>query len=124
MMHSVFVDHKSHSLMIQALNKRAPGLKALAHKYNAVIENMAALKRREEQFKDVVLPHAIDLDHLFDLEGNDDLMQDVGLDLGDSGEPPQWLVSDSICFGIKAMQQHDRAVEEKGRLDEEVKIMV
>lgn len=121
---SVPVDHKSHNLTIQALKKRTPGLKALAQRYNAVVENMADLKRKKEQFKDVLLPRPIDLDHLFDMEGDDDLMQDVGLDSGDHGEPPDWLADDSVRFGIKAMQQYDRAVEEKGRLAEEVKKMV
>lgn len=117
-------DHKAHAQTIQALKKRGPGLKSLAQRYNCLVLKMEELKDAQPQFRREVLPCQIDLGALFSLEVDDDLMQDVGLDFGESQEPPGWLADDSVRSGIKAMQLHDRALEEKARLAEEVSYMV
>jgi len=85
---------------------------------------MEELKNKDPQFRGMVLPHCIDLDTLFSLEVDDELMQDVGLDFGDNRELPDWLADDSVRSGIKAMQLHDRALEERTRLADEAVAMV
>jgi hypothetical protein len=121
---AVAADHKAHAQTIQALKKRGPGIKAIADRYNALITTMGELKRTDAQFKDAILPHSLDLEHLFGVDIDDELMQDVGLDFDDDRQPPDWLADDSVRFGIKAMQLHDRAVEERARLTDEVGILV
>jgi hypothetical protein len=117
-------DHKAHAQTIQALKKRGPGIRAVADRYNALVTSMVELKRMDARFKDAILPHSVDLDHLFDLDIDDELLQDVGLEFDDDTEPPDWLADDSVRFGIKAMQLHDRAVEERARLVNEVGMLV
>jgi hypothetical protein len=59
---------------------------------------------------------------LYQLDGNDVIWQDLGLDHNDElGMPPLWLCDDKIRSGIRAVLQKDPCNEEAPRLLQERK---
>jgi hypothetical protein len=56
---------------------------------------------------------------LFQLDVDDDIWQDVGLDDENSGPIPKWLGDDGVRQGIKFLLQLDRCEEEERRLIKE-----
>ncbi|KAK7442255.1 hypothetical protein VKT23_016225 [Stygiomarasmius scandens] len=61
--------------------------------------------------KTAVAPKFIDTKNLFNLNVDDLIWQDIGLDK-DEGAPPPWLKDEDIRKGIKAMLEIDRCDEE------------
>ena len=60
-----------------------------------------------------VVPRDIEHDGLFELDVDDDIWQDVGLDETHDDAPPQWLSDEGVHEGIKALLEYDRCVEEE-----------
>lgn len=64
-----------------------------------------------------VAPQPIPDGGLWQLDVNDDIWQDVGLDDGSHGvEPPSWLADEDTRAGIRSMLDYDRCCEEETRL--------
>ncbi|KAJ7302004.1 hypothetical protein DFH08DRAFT_919019 [Mycena albidolilacea] len=65
-------------------------------------------------------PLPIPADHVWQLDLDDDIWQDVGLDDDEiSAEPPLWLCDEKVRSGIRAMLELDRCKEENVRLKKE-----
>ncbi|KAG2087443.1 uncharacterized protein F5147DRAFT_748525 [Suillus discolor] len=62
-----------------------------------------------------VPPHIIPRDGIFQLDVDDDIWQDVGLD-DDTLHPPAWLSDDKVRNGIRLQLEVDRCNEEEARL--------
>ena len=61
-----------------------------------------------------MLPIHIDMEHLFSLDVDDDIWQDIGLtETDNSGDPPLWLCDENVRDGIRAMLEQDRCLEEE-----------
>ena len=58
------------------------------------------------------------MDRLFDLDVDDEIWQDIGLEEVDSKEitPPRWMSDEAVRNGIKAVLELDRCKEEEERL--------
>lgn len=68
-----------------------------------------------------VLPSPIDCSRLFDLDIDDSIWEDIGLENDDDDkELPAWLSSDDMRSAIKAHLGLDRCLEEELRLRHEL----
>jgi hypothetical protein len=82
---------------------------------------MAQLIATNAAPKGAIAPVRIESEGLFQLDVDDGIWQDVGLDDDEegNGEPPAWLSNEDARSGIKAMLEYDRANEENIRLRKE-----
>ena len=53
------------------------------------------------------------MDGLFNLDVDDEIWQDIGLEEADSAAPPRWRSDDTVRAGIKALLELDRCREEE-----------
>ncbi|KAJ3739920.1 hypothetical protein DFH05DRAFT_1377465, partial [Lentinula detonsa] len=107
-----FVDRKVRTQTEDAVKRRDPGIQALARQYNILCHKMEELLKRT--------PQPIPLKELFDLDVDDVIWQDVGLDAsGDIKNPPAWLTDKDVKSGIKGILLRDRCDEELRRLKHE-----
>lgn len=66
-----------------------------------------------------IAPREIAKDGLFQLDVDDAIWQDVGLQDEPGGVPPAWLCDENVRLGIQYILQYDRCVEEERRLIKE-----
>ncbi|KAF8833999.1 hypothetical protein BDN67DRAFT_985641, partial [Paxillus ammoniavirescens] len=90
-----------------AVKCHEPTLLRLISTYNSLCETLAALIRRRQAVHGAVAPCPIACEGLYDLDVDDDIWQDIGLN-DDSVNPPPWLAD-----------ENDRCQEEEGRLARE-----
>jgi len=69
-----------------------------------------------------ILPQHISCDGIFQLDVDDDVWQDIGLE-DEIADPPQWLSDENVRQGICLLLDLDRCLEEEGRLRRERCIM-
>ncbi|THU93062.1 hypothetical protein K435DRAFT_820348 [Dendrothele bispora CBS 962.96] len=99
----------------EAIQQREPGITNLASKYNKLCDEMADLIRRHQAPNFAMAPKKIERQSLFDLDVDEEIWQDVGLD-EDAENPPLWLCNEEVRRGIRAVLELDRCVEESNRL--------
>ena len=86
---------------------------------------MATLVRKRHAPRGAVVPLPIPREGLFNLDVDDPIWADVGLDDDDvnpdgtSASTPRWLSDNKVRVGIRGMLQLDRCLEEGERLIEE-----
>ncbi|KAJ3978405.1 hypothetical protein F5890DRAFT_1397107, partial [Lentinula detonsa] len=103
-----------------AVKRRDPGIQALARQYNILCHKMEELVRLKRAPRNAIAPQPIPLKELFDLDVDDVIWQDVGLDAsGDIENPPAWLTDEDVKSGIKGILLRDRCDEELRRLKHE-----
>ncbi|KAJ7289894.1 hypothetical protein C8J57DRAFT_1214211 [Mycena rebaudengoi] len=104
-----------------AVKRREPTIKKLNVEYNKLCTQMAQLIATNAAPKGAIAPVRIESEGLFQLDVDDGIWQDVGLDDDEegNGEPPAWLSNEDVRSGIKAMLEYDRANEENIRLRKE-----
>jgi hypothetical protein len=108
------------------LKRREPGIQQLARKYNKLCNELAAMIQQNQAPRGAVAPHLIEKDDLFNVEVDDDIWQDVGLnDIEDNMEDsiPLWLGDDDVRQGIRHLLERDRCEEEERRLCKERQAM-
>ncbi|KAJ7344069.1 hypothetical protein DFH08DRAFT_701729, partial [Mycena albidolilacea] len=103
-------DHAS-----QAIKRREPNISKLLKTYNTLCEDIASLIRTKKAPKGAVAPPPIPEKGLYQLDVDDAIWQDAGLEDVD-GDPPRWLTDDNVRSGIRAMLLKDRCEEEAPRL--------
>jgi hypothetical protein len=67
-------------------------------------------------------PLPISRDGIFQLDVDDEIWQDVGLE-DEIADPPRWLADEDIRQGIRLLLDHDRCLEEEDRLRRERCVM-
>ncbi|KAJ3780116.1 hypothetical protein GGU10DRAFT_279862 [Lentinula aff. detonsa] len=70
-----------------------------------------------------VAPLPIALKGLFNLDVDDNIWEDIGLNDDDDEGPPPWLSSERVRKGIKGILLRDRSDEELRRLRHEMRAM-
>lgn len=106
--------------MEHAVKRREPGILKLSKMYNDLCKQMRSCVQQRKAPRNAVLPQPIDSKGLFDLDVDDDIWQDVGLDDdGDDGTTPVWLSDPNVRNGIKHVLTLDRCREEESRLQKE-----
>ncbi|KAG1845352.1 hypothetical protein F4604DRAFT_1884323 [Suillus subluteus] len=98
---TVNAERKLHANTQHSIKRREPGILKLITTYNAP--------------PSAVPPHIIPCDGVFQLDVDDDIWQDVGLD-DDTLNPPAWLSDDTVRNGIRLQLEVDRCNEEEARL--------
>lgn len=118
----IFIEKKLHSHHTQSQVKRKePGIIQLANKYNKLCRDMAQLKQEKKAPLGALVPPEINREGLFDLDVDDDIWQDIGLDesTDNSDGVPKWLGDENVRQGIKSLLELDRCNEEEERLSKE-----
>ncbi|KAK7464958.1 hypothetical protein VKT23_006166 [Stygiomarasmius scandens] len=98
-----------------SVKHREPGIQQPAIKYNKLVKEMRDLITVRKAPKTAVAPEFIDTKNLFNLNVDDLIWQDIGLD-EDEGALPPWLKDEDVCKGIKAMLEIDCCDEEDQQL--------
>src|ERR1700761_1962393 len=101
----------------EAIKRREPNIGRLIKAYNKLCADISALIRTKKAPRGVVAPLPIPEKGLYQLDVDDVIWQDVGLDdNAPGGSPPLWLADANVRSGIRAMLQKDRCGEEAPRL--------
>lgn len=88
-----------------------PGIVKLSKTYNNLCTQLQALIRQGKAPPNALPPLPITREGLFQLDVDDEVWQDIGLDDAD-GHIPRWLADERIHQGIKCMLELDRCEEE------------
>ncbi|KAF8157537.1 hypothetical protein K438DRAFT_1620994 [Mycena galopus ATCC 62051] len=116
-------DSKLHAHTESAVKRRAPTIVKLAAEYNKLCTEIAKIIKNGGAPRGSIAPVTIPPKGLWQLDVDDAIFQDVGLDdrYGDDGDdnPPLWLSDDNVRKGINAVLQLDRCDEEERRLRRE-----
>ncbi|KAJ3725371.1 hypothetical protein C8R42DRAFT_575748 [Lentinula raphanica] len=114
-------DRKFHMHTEESVKKRDPSIQQLARHYNSLCTEMQRLIDLNRAPHNVCPPEQIPMKELFNLDVDDNIWQDVGLDETSDGEtPPGWLCNDSIRKGIRGILLRDRCDEEFLHLKHEI----
>lgn len=87
--------------------------------YNKCCQALAKLIADGDAPPNSIAPPTIDPRRVFDLDVDEEIWQDIGLDDGDGSALPGWLVDPNVRKGIRYMLQADRCAEEEARLKHE-----
>lgn len=90
----------------------------VAKTYNDLRDEMEKLVKQGKAPHGAVVPLSINRDRLFELDVDDEIWQDMGLD-DEDGPVPRWLCDEAVRKGIRAMLEKDRCEEEENRLQRE-----
>ncbi|KAF8145458.1 hypothetical protein K438DRAFT_2097945, partial [Mycena galopus ATCC 62051] len=116
-------DSKLHAHTESAVKRRVPTIDKLAEEYNKLCTEIAKIIKNGGAPRGSITPVTIPPKGLWQLNVDDAIFQDVGLDdrYGDNGDnnPPLWLSDDNVRKGINAVLQLDRCDEEERRLQRE-----
>ncbi|KIJ06445.1 hypothetical protein PAXINDRAFT_29868, partial [Paxillus involutus ATCC 200175] len=106
----IILDH------VQAAIKRCePTILKLVSNYNTLCKQLQTLIKVGTAPLGVVSPPCISREGIFQLDVDDDIWQDIGLDDATT-DPPLWLADESVRMGICHLLEYDRCVEEEDRL--------
>ncbi|KAJ3735638.1 hypothetical protein DFJ43DRAFT_1129945 [Lentinula guzmanii] len=106
-----------------SVKRRDPGIQKLARSYNKHVSDMLELIRRRQAPRNAVAPLPIALKGLYNLDVDDNIWEDIGLNDDDDEGPPPWLSSERVRKGIKGILLRDRSDEELRRLRHEMRAM-
>jgi len=121
---NVCVAKKLQSHAEDQIKRKEPGILQLAKKYNQLCGELKVMLERNEGPRGAVAPLPIEKDGLFNLDVDDDIWQDIGLEDRDPSEDiPLWLGDDDVRRGIKVLLELDRCNEEQRRLCKEREAM-
>ncbi|KAJ7852263.1 hypothetical protein B0H13DRAFT_1643479 [Mycena leptocephala] len=114
-------DAKLHAHTESAVKRREPTISKVATEYNKLCTQIAKLICDGKAPQGSIAPIEIPRERLWQLDVDDAIFQDVGLDDGDDDDeqPPPWLCDDKVRTRIKAMLELDRCGEEDARLRRE-----
>ncbi|KAK7436115.1 hypothetical protein VKT23_019317 [Stygiomarasmius scandens] len=120
------VQRRLHEHTEDSVRRRDPSIQHLAQKYNRLVKEMKDLIIIRKAPRNAVAPQPIDISKLFNLDVDDEIWQDIGLNYDEASEgtsPPPWLADENVRKGIQAMLELDRCEEEEERLAVERKAM-
>ncbi|KAG2109214.1 hypothetical protein DEU56DRAFT_874510 [Suillus clintonianus] len=115
---TVNAERKLHANTEHSIKRREPGILKLITTYNGLCSQLRSLIQQRRAPRSAVPPHIIPRDGIFQLDVDDDIWQDVGLD-DDTLNPPAWLSDDTVRNGIRLQLEVDRCNEEEARLTRE-----
>jgi len=100
------------------IKRKEPGIQNLVRKYNKLCMDLHKLIRAKKAPKGAVVPLEIEMEGLYQLDVDDDIWQDIGLndDYDGSSIVPDWLGNEKVRVGIKSLLELERCEEEQRRL--------
>ncbi|KAJ6548545.1 hypothetical protein B0H19DRAFT_952491 [Mycena capillaripes] len=112
-------DDKLRAHTASAVQRREPTISKVATDYNKLCAQIQKVIVDGKAPQGSVAPLTIPSKGLWQLDVDDAIFQDVGLDDNNNDEPALWLSDDNVRTGIKAMLELDRCNEEDARLRRE-----
>ncbi|KAJ7820784.1 hypothetical protein B0H14DRAFT_3147027 [Mycena olivaceomarginata] len=109
---------KLHAHTESAVKRREPTITKLVTEYNKLCAQIAKLIRDANAPSGSMAPIPIPPKGLWQVDVDDTLFQDVGID-NNTDEPSPWLSDEKVRAGIKALLELDRCDEEDTRLQRE-----
>ncbi|KAJ7224979.1 hypothetical protein B0H12DRAFT_1240761 [Mycena haematopus] len=100
-----------------AIKRREPTINNTVKEYNKLCADISTLIKAKKAPGGAVAPTPIPAKGIYQLDVDDVIWQDLGLD--DDTTPELWLVDAKVRAGIRAMLQKDRCEEEAPRLQRE-----
>ena len=105
-----------------SIKRREPTILKIVSTYNTLCGQLYALIRQRKAPPGAIAPLHISREGIFQLDVDDEIWQDVGLE-DEVANPPRWLADDNVRQGIRLLLDHDRCVEEENRLSRERCVM-
>lgn len=106
--------------MLSTINRREPTIRALAKEYNKCCDALREVIARKEAPRGSLAPPKVNVDRLFNLDVDEDIWQDLGLEVEEGeAELALWQTDPVVREGIRHMQEYDRCEEELARLGHE-----
>ena len=98
-----------------SIKRREPTIVKIVSTYNTLCDQLYALIRQRKAPVGAIAPLHISRDSVFQLDIDDEIWQDVGLE-DETADPPRWLADERVRRGIRLLLDHDRCMEEEDRL--------
>lgn len=105
--------------MLSNISRRETSIRALAREYNKVCDEMAGMISKREAPPRSVAPPKVNVERLFNLDVDEDIWQDIGLEEDEGTALARWQIDPQVREGIRYMQEVDRCEEEEDRLAHE-----
>jgi hypothetical protein len=105
-----------------SIKRREPTIVKIVSTYNTLCDQLYALIRQRKAPVGAIAPLPISRDGVFQLDVDDEIWQDVGLE-DETVDPPRWLADERVRRGIRLLLDHDRCMEEEDRLKRERCVM-
>jgi hypothetical protein len=115
------IDVKIRKKTEDSIARRIPGICELAKRYNTLCAELSN-HPSQRNYPSATSPRALDVDQLFNLEANQHMWMEQGLDIG-SAQPAAYLYDDRVREGVSALLVLDRAEEEEHWLTVEATTM-
>ncbi|KAG6913221.1 hypothetical protein DXG01_008640, partial [Tephrocybe rancida] len=109
-------DQKVDAHTASSVRSREPAIVKVACSYNTLCATMEQLIIKGKALRGAICPKQLELKGIFDLDVDDTIWEDIGLEEGMLAAPPPWLADEDMRAGIKALLERDRCVEEEVRL--------
>ncbi|KAG1776141.1 hypothetical protein EV702DRAFT_1046311 [Suillus placidus] len=101
-----------------SINRREPAILKIVSTYNTLCDQLLVLIRQCKAPANAISPLPIPRDGIFQLDVDDEIWQDVGLE-DETMDPPRWLADENVRQGICLLLDLDRCMEEEDRLRHE-----
>ncbi|KAG2060363.1 hypothetical protein BDR06DRAFT_979650 [Suillus hirtellus] len=105
-----------------SIKRREPMILKIVSTYNMLCDQLYAMIRQCKAPPGAIAPLHISCQGIFQLDVDNEIWQDVGLE-DEIADPPPWLTDNNVCHGICLLLDHDRCVEEENRLSHECCVM-
>jgi len=105
-----------------SIKRREPAIVKIVSTYNTLCDQLYALIRQRKAPVGAIAPLHISRDGIFQLDVDDEIWQDVGLE-DEVVNPPRWLADERVRQGIRCLLDYDRCMEEEERLKRERCVM-
>ncbi|KAG2066014.1 hypothetical protein BDR04DRAFT_1031289, partial [Suillus decipiens] len=99
-----------------------PAILKIVSTYNNLCDQLHVLICQCKAPANAIPPLPISCDGIFQLDVNDEIWKDIGLE-DETMDPPQWLVNENVCQGIHLLIDLDCCPEEEDRLIHECCVM-
>ncbi|KAG1802391.1 uncharacterized protein BJ212DRAFT_1230859, partial [Suillus subaureus] len=113
---------KLHANMQHSIKHCKPGILKLVSTYNGLCSHICSLIRQWRAPPFAIPPHSILHDGIFQLNVDNNIWQDIGLDNA-TVNPPAWLSDEAIRNGIQLQLEVDCCFEEEAQLMREWSVM-
>ncbi|KAF8834133.1 hypothetical protein BDN67DRAFT_1016817 [Paxillus ammoniavirescens] len=97
--HTIVNKNQLHDNTRAAMKQREPTILKLVSTYNTLYKQMRTLIDLRTAPPGIVAPPFISQNGIFQLDVDDEIWQDIGLD-DDTAEPPLWLSNEDVHMGI------------------------
>jgi hypothetical protein len=109
----LLLEKKLHNHAEKQLKRKEPGIIQLTKTYNELCSKMVTLINRHLAPRGAVAPEPIKKDGLFQLDVDDSIWQDIGLEDDGMLSIPKWLGDENVRQGIRSLLELDRCLEEE-----------